>query len=210
MKKYLNFHLIVLSILLCLFLRCSEEQPKAKSGEKEDELTIIANKLTAVALDAGKIIFDLFSGAPMDATTKESDLELLTVADTTSENFIFEQLSKAFPNSSFLMEEGHNVESDTPERFIVDPLDGTTNFANGVPHFAVSIAYEKNGQIMVGVVYDPIREEMFVAKLNDGATLNGVPIHVSGETQLKNALLETGFRPGRKRPTELEQLRGVF
>lgn len=125
-------------------------------------------------------------------------VDLVTDADRASEALIVSRISEAFPTHRFLGEEGARGADDTtghtPEfGWIVDPLDGTTNYAHGYPHFAVSIALEQCGTVILGVVYDPMRDELFVAERGAGATLNGVPLHVSKIDRLIRGLLATGF-----------------
>jgi myo-inositol-1(or 4)-monophosphatase len=125
-------------------------------------------------------------------------VDLVTDADRASEALIATRINDAFPDHRLLGEEGargapeHN--GHAPEfGWIVDPLDGTTNYAHGYPHFAVSIALEQRGTVILGVVYDPMRDELFVAERGGGATLNGVPLHVSTVDRLIRGLLATGF-----------------
>lgn len=118
--------------------------------------------------------------------------DLVTEADTTVENFLKERLENAFPNIPFIGEEtGLKEKYDTC--FIVDPLDGTTNFAHQYPVFCISLAYIEYSEIKFGIVYDPLREEMFWAKKDNGAYLNKNKIKVSGQKELKKSLLATGF-----------------
>ncbi len=143
------------------------------------------------ALAGGEVLKRHF-GSRMEISFK-GELDLVTPADTESESTIVSLLSRRMPGVTILAEEGGESEGDADRRFIVDPLDGTTNFAHGYPHFAVSIAYEQEGQIAVGVVYDPLREELFTAEIDLGAFLNGQRLHVSAEGTLARALLVTGF-----------------
>lgn len=125
---------------------------------------------------------------------KKGRINLVTEVDKASEKLIFSLIKSTFPEHSILGEEqGQIIGSDNNCRWIVDPLDGTTNFASGYPFFAVSIAFELNGQVVVGVVHDPCHEETFYAVLGEGAYLNGQPIHVSDNAILEDALLVTGF-----------------
>jgi myo-inositol-1(or 4)-monophosphatase len=125
-------------------------------------------------------------------------VDLVTDADRASEALIVARITEAFPTHRFLGEEGargaDEIAGSTPEfGWIVDPLDGTTNYAHGYPHFAVSMALEQRGTVILGVVYDPMRDELFVAERGGGATLNGVPLHVSKIDRLIRGLLATGF-----------------
>lgn len=123
----------------------------------------------------------------------KGDADLVTEADRASEALIVERLRAHFPDHAILAEEGGGLAVDSSYRWYVDPLDGTTNFAHGFPFFCVSIALEKSGEMIVGVVYDPIRDELFTAEKGAGARLNNRPIHVSGAAALSECLLATGF-----------------
>jgi myo-inositol-1(or 4)-monophosphatase len=121
-------------------------------------------------------------------------IDLVTSVDRECERRIVELLQKHFPGHSILAEEETDlVGSQSRYRWIIDPLDGTTNFAHSYPQFSVSIALEFNGQLTLGLVYDPLREECFKAVKDEGATLNGTPIRISGVKELDKALLATGF-----------------
>ena len=128
----------------------------------------------------------------------KGDVDLVTEADRASEALIVEQLRTWFPDHAVVAEEGSRLAGASAYRWHVDPLDGTTNFAHGFPVFAVSIALERAGEMVVGVVYDPTRDEMFVAEKGSGAHLNNQPLRVSSVGRLEEALVTTGF-PSRKR-----------
>lgn len=121
-------------------------------------------------------------------------IDLVTSVDRESERRIVEVLRNHFPNHSILAEEETDWvgAADNP-RWIIDPLDGTTNFAHSYPQFSVSIALECNDEVILGLVYDPLRDECFKALRGEGATLNGAPIRVSDVKELDKALLATGF-----------------
>jgi len=121
-------------------------------------------------------------------------IDLVTSVDRESERKIVEIIQRHFPNHSILAEEATNVEGTQCEfRWIVDPLDGTTNFAHGYPQFCVSVALECAGEVILGLVDDPIRHERFSAIRQHGATLNGQPIRTSTANELDKSLLATGF-----------------
>jgi myo-inositol-1(or 4)-monophosphatase len=121
-------------------------------------------------------------------------IDLVTSVDRESERRIVEVLRNSFPDHSILAEEETDwVGTERSHRWIVDPLDGTTNFAHGYPQFCVSIALEYHGQVILGLVYDPLRRECFRAVKHEGATLNGRPILISAVSELDRALLATGF-----------------
>ena len=120
--------------------------------------------------------------------------DFVSVADTKSERVIREELAKARPNFGFLMEEsGASAGSDPDHTWIVDPLDGTTNFLHGLPHFAISIALQAKGEIVAGLVYDPIKDETFWAEKGGGAFCNDRRMRVSARKQLPESLLFTGI-----------------
>jgi myo-inositol-1(or 4)-monophosphatase len=121
-------------------------------------------------------------------------IDLVTTVDRDSERCIVDILRRHFPEHSILAEEQTNwLGANNDYRWIIDPLDGTTNFAHGYPHFCVSIALEFSGEVILGFVYDPLRDECFQATLGSGATLNGGPIHISATQELDKSLLATGF-----------------
>jgi myo-inositol-1(or 4)-monophosphatase len=121
-------------------------------------------------------------------------IDLVTSVDRESERRIVDLLQTKFPGHSILAEEETDlVGSQASHRWIIDPLDGTTNFAHGYPQFCVSIALERDGEVILGLVYDPLRPECFQAVKGQGATLDGTPIRISGVKDLNRALLATGF-----------------
>lgn len=121
-------------------------------------------------------------------------IDLVTSVDRECERTIVETIQRNYPDHSILAEEETDLEGAQHEyRWIVDPLDGTTNFAHGYPQFCISIALEHHGQVIVGLVYDPLRRECFRAIKDRGATLNGSPIRISEVNELDKALLATGF-----------------
>jgi myo-inositol-1(or 4)-monophosphatase len=121
-------------------------------------------------------------------------IDLVTSVDRECERRMVELLQNHFPGHSILAEEETDlVGSQSTHRWIIDPLDGTTNFAHGYPQFCVSIALESDGEVILGLVYDPLRGECFKAVKDEGATLNGGPIRISGVKELDKALLATGF-----------------
>ncbi len=134
----------------------------------------------------------------------------VSTADLKAERTLRQELSKARPDYSFLMEEsGASAGKDTEHRWIVDPLDGTTNFLHGLPHFCISIALERAGDIVAGVVYDPIKDELFWGEKGIGSFLNDRRLRVSSRRQLSQALLATGTPYGQRsdgRPRYLRQL----
>jgi myo-inositol-1(or 4)-monophosphatase len=128
----------------------------------------------------------------------KGDFDLVTEADKASEKLIVERLKARFPDHGILAEEGSGHESPSEYRWYVDPLDGTTNFAHGYPVYNVTLALEKAGELIAGVIFDPNRDELFSCEKGGGAFLNGAPIHVSRAAKLDEALFSTGF-PSRRR-----------
>ncbi|MBX3509283.1 MAG: inositol monophosphatase [Parvibaculum sp.] len=118
----------------------------------------------------------------------------VTAADKKAEKVLFEELSKGRPGYGFLMEEGGEIEgADKTHRWIIDPLDGTTNFLHGIPVFAISIALEREGQLVAGLVYNPVTDEMFIAEKGQGAFLNDRRIRVAARRELGQAVVATGI-----------------
>jgi myo-inositol-1(or 4)-monophosphatase len=151
------------------------------------------NKELAVAkkaaIDAGKLIVSHASDREIVAF--KSKVDFVTNVDKMSEKLITSVIKKHFPGHGILAEEGTN--STGKNMWVIDPLDGTTNFMHGYPHFSVSIALVNNGKQELGVVYDPLKNEMFHAVAGGGAYLNGKRISASNVSELKDSLLATGF-----------------
>ena len=129
-------------------------------------------------------------------------LNFVTNADTKAEKIIIEELSKARKNYSILSEEdGSKIGKDKNNIWIIDPIDGTINYLHGVPHFAISIALKSNNEIISGVIYDPIKDEMFYAEKNNGAYYNNQRIRVSKKKKLEDCLFATGGNISEKNKT---------
>lgn len=120
-------------------------------------------------------------------------VDIVTEMDKKAEALIIGEIRKAFPDHGILTEESSEMVASTPYRWIVDPLDGTTNYAHGFPVFSVSIAFEEEGEVVFGVVYDPMLDEAFTVERGGGAYVNGKKITVSGTDSLGESLLATGF-----------------
>ena len=146
-----------------------------------------------LARETGALLRERFAG-PRDIDHKGT-IDLVTDADRAAEAMIATAINQRFPDHRLLAEEGSTgaVEGESPYRWVVDPLDGTTNFAHRYPHFAVCVGLEREGTLLVGAVYDPMRDEMFEAAKGQGARLNGEPIHVTGRAELITTLLASGF-----------------
>ena len=134
----------------------------------------------------------------------KGEADLVTEADEEAERRIAEVLGEAFPDYGVLTEESGQTEGRSDARWIVDPLDGTTNYAHGVPFFSTSVALEKAGEVVAGVVHDPMANETYAAERGGGATLNGEPMGVSGTDEPARALLGTRGTSFADRPEELE------
>ena len=145
------------------------------------------------AIEAGRIQ-QAQRGAELRVSTKSSDVDLVTQVDRLCEQRIREVLATAYPTHAVLGEEsGASEGSDSRYRWIVDPLDGTVNYAHGFPHYNVSIALEVDGVVRVGAVFDVGRDELFTATSGGGAFLNGKPIRVTTTSEVRRALVCTGF-----------------
>ena len=144
------------------------------------------------AREAGQILLEKF-GRKINIS-KKGDINLVTEADLASEKYIIEKINSRYPKHAILAEEsGEAIVEGATWKWIIDPLDGTTNYAHGYPCFCVTLALEHNGEIVIGVTFDPTRDELFASERGGGATLNNKPIRVSETPELKDALLVTGF-----------------
>jgi len=156
--------------------------------------------MRGIALQAaevgGTVLLEKF-GTALQIRHK-GDIDLVTDADLAAEAAIVQELRRTFPRHDILAEEGDYGSRSSSYQWIIDPLDGTTNFAHGLPWWAVSIALEVAGEVILGVVYNPVMGEMFVAEKGQGAWLNERPIRVSPTASLDQALLATGFPYDRK------------
>jgi len=159
----------------------------------------------AIAREAGALLREFYHRGVR--TEYKGDVDLVTEADRASEKLIGDRLRAAFPAHGIYGEEGTRSALDAEFRWYVDPLDGTTNFAHGFPAFCVVLGCEQrhaglkpdeDGEMVAGVIYDPLRDEMFSGARGAGATLNGEPIHVSKAKFLQESLIATGF-PSQKR-----------
>jgi myo-inositol-1(or 4)-monophosphatase len=148
-----------------------------------------------LAREAGALLLSYFGKVSVEY---KGEVDLVTQADRSSEKLLVERIRRQWPEHDLLGEEGSRRETGSDFRWYIDPLDGTTNFAHGYPVFCVSLALEHKNQRIAGVIYDPCRDEMFVAGKDCGATLNGRAIQVSKTRRLAEALIATGF-PSHKR-----------
>lgn len=150
------------------------------------------NFASHIAREAGRILMERFGRVRV--MQKQNDIDLLTEADLASERYLIEQIRTYYPRHAILAEESGTTEvADAEYKWVLDPLDGTTNYAHGYPCFGVSIGLEHHGKLLIGVVYDPTRDELFAAERDAGATLNGRRMQVSETAELRRALVCTGF-----------------
>lgn len=147
----------------------------------------------AVAREAGALARRRFLDRSFTVGFKGPQ-DFLTEVDGETEAFIAGRLLKVFPGDGFIGEESKpRPPGASGAAWVVDPIDGTANFARGVPHFCVSIACVAGDKVEAGVIYDPMRDELFAARLGGGARLNGAPLHASGQTSLADAAVEVGW-----------------
>lgn len=144
-----------------------------------------------IARQAGAVLLEGYG--QVHHVQQKGVIDLVTEFDKRSEDVIISFIQKEFPDHAILAEESGSNQAISEYQWVIDPLDGTTNFAHGIPVFSVTIALLRNNSPVVGVAYDPLRNEMFSAEAGQGATLNNKPIHVSSETDLGKAVMSTGF-----------------
>jgi len=158
---------------------------------KDESLQPYLEVASRSALKAGKLLLEGLQSEFQ--VSKKGRINLVTEMDVKAEKLIIAEISQSFPDHQILAEESGNRRVDSAYRWIIDPLDGTTNYAHGYRFFSVSIALEKDGEILVGVVFDPVTNEFFTATKGGGATLNKQAIQVSRESILEDSLVCTGF-----------------
>ncbi len=180
-----------------------EAIPSSSSGRSALEVSIDA------AQRAGEVIRERF------LTDKEvrfkGRADIVTDVDLAAEKVILDLVRSEFPHFSILSEESNPIETGSPYTWVIDPIDGTRNFAEGIPHFCVVVALAKGSEMVVGVTYDPIKEETFTAELGQGAFLNGEPISVSTREEIPNCVL--GFDLGyvdQNAGTALDMIRSLW
>lgn len=160
---------------------------------------------------ARKLLHDLGEVEQLQVSRK-GPADFVSTADLQAEKTLREELSRARPDFGFILEEGGRVEApDGDSYWIIDPLDGTTNFLHGIPHFAISIALMQRGEVQAGVILEPVRDELFYAEKGKGAFMNDRRLRVSGRTKMADSLLATGIpymgKPGHD--TLLAELRAL-
>jgi myo-inositol-1(or 4)-monophosphatase len=181
--------------------------------------TPLMNVMIGAARKAAKILTRDFGELEHLQASRKGPADFVTQTDIRAERALREELSRTRPHYGFVMEEGGVVEGpDKTHRWFIDPIDGTTNFIHGVPHFAISIGLEREGQLVAGLIYNPIRDEMFTAEKGQGAWLNDRRLRVSTRRELNVALVATGIpflgRPGHDEfltelPRVMAQVSGV-
>ena len=144
-------------------------------------------------MKASKVLIRDFGEIEKLQVSEKSPGDFVTASDKRVEKIIINELNVESSKYSVLCEEkGELIGKNKEKRWIIDPIDGTTNFLNGLPHFAISIAYEEKGEILSGIIFDPIKNEMFFAEKGQGAYLNNIRTRVSNKSDFKNSLLVTG------------------
>ena len=155
------------------------------------------NLITKACMKASRSLIRDFGEIENLQVSTKGPGDFVTSADKRTEKILVEELQKAHPDYGIITEEtGHINKSNTKNRWIIDPIDGTMNFLNGIPQFAISIGYEEDGEIKCGVIFNPILNEMFCAEKGNGAYLNNSRIRVSNKKKIKDALLVTGGPKG--------------
>ncbi len=159
------------------------------------------NKYTKVAKDAAlkSGLFIKKSIGKIKTISYKGRINIVTDIDKKAEDIIIRKIKKCFPRHDILSEESPPINTGSPYKWIIDPLDGTTNFVHSFPFFCVSIALEESGKIILGVIYDPMRDELFYAEHKKGAYCNKKRIHVSRKNRLYDSFLATGFAYGIKK-----------
>jgi myo-inositol-1(or 4)-monophosphatase len=151
------------------------------------------NLITRACMKASRSLIRDFGEIENLQVSSKGPGDFVSSADKRTEKIIIEELQKAHPEYGIITEEtGIINKSNIKNRWIIDPIDGTTNFLNGIPQFAISIAYEENNEIICGIIFDPIKNEMFAAEKGNGAYLNNSRIRVSNKKKLLDSLLVTG------------------
>ena len=161
------------------------------------------NVMVKACRKASKILIRDFGEIENLQVSLKGPGDFVTASDKKVEKVLIEELQKARPNYSILSEEVGKIDNDESFKWIIDPIDGTANFLHGIPHFAISIGLEHEQEIVCGIIYDPIKDEMFVAEKGKGAYLNNQRMRVSSRSKLENCIIFTG---GPKREAENKDL----
>ena len=170
--------------------RATDARGRTFLSRRSPLVTVMAN----AAYKAARGLVRDFGEVEQLQVSRKGPADFVSSSDLKAEETLVEELHRARPNFGFLLEEGGTVKgTDSSNRWIIDPLDGTTNFLHGVPHFAISIGLERDGKMFAGVVYDPLRDEIFTAETGNGAYLNAKRLRVSARAQMSDALIATGM-----------------
>lgn len=157
------------------------------------QASALLNVMIAAARKTARALQRDFGEVENLQISRKGPSDFVSSADLKAEKTLFEELSKARPGYGFVMEERGVVEgTDKTNRWLVDPLDGTTNFLHGIPHFAISIGLERDGVLVAGVVYNPVRDELFWAEKGAGSYLNDRRLRVAARNDMRDALIATG------------------
>lgn len=152
----------------------------------------LMNVMVQAAVKAGRGLARDFGEVQNLQVSVKGPGDFVSQADHRAEKVLFQELQKARPGYGFLMEEGGEVEGDGQHRWIIDPLDGTTNFLHGIPHFGISVALERQGQIIAGLIYNPVTDEMFSAERGGGAFVNDRRLRVAARREITDCVIGTG------------------
>ena len=169
-----------------LFQMCIQSVP-------ESEYSGIVKEAIKIAYEAGEIMLKYFRAKSLESEVKSNSSDVVTEVDRNVETFVRKAIKDLYPAHGIISEESQPIPSKGDWYWVVDPLDGTTNFSQGLPVFNISIGIEKNGETVVGVVYAPYLREMFFAVKGCGAFFNGEQIHVSQKKNLETAVVATGL-----------------
>ena len=150
------------------------------------------NVMVKACRKAAKILIRDFGEIEKLQVSRKGPGDFVTNADKKVEKILIEELMKARPDYSILSEETGQIKNDESSKWIIDPIDGTANFLHGIPHFAISVGLEKDKEIICGIIYDPIKDEMFLAEKGNGSYLNNQRIRVSARSKLKDCMIFTG------------------
>ncbi len=159
----------------------------------DDFMSVAIEAARAGGEVASRYFADLDSAGIVGKTQDERSEGLVTKADVEAEQAIVATIRRTFPDHHFLGEEEHSDSVDAEHLWVIDPLDGTNNFAHGIPHFAVSVAYYRNGQSVCGAILNPATDELYTAVQGGGAFLNSRPVQVNAHQRLNETIIATGF-----------------
>lgn len=167
----------------------------AEHGSSDSSPAQLRELACTLARDAGELLLERFqTGVSVGVRSKSTPTDLVSEADLAAERTLRERLRELRPQDGFLGEEGGGSEGGSSLRWVVDPLDGTVNFLFGIPQWSVSVAAQQaSGEVLAGAIFDPCRGEMWAASVDGEATLNGVPVHGSNQSELSVAMLATGL-----------------